>query len=101
MKNPNDMKSVWLTAFFKWDPRGPEYGFERLHLQHIWPSRAEALSHISFCDEAGWYEGVLIEERPMGWTLDRGERVWFIQEGAELKTISEPAWFKCIVNLVG
>lgn len=98
------METVFLTAFFRFDPRGSEYGFERISLQHIWKTEKDARDHISFCDEAGWYEGVLIEKHAIGWEyLYRHERkrVWLIQEGSELKEIEQPKFYNDCVSLIG
>ena len=60
-------ETVFLVAFFKFDNRGPEWGFKRIDLEVIFKTEQEALRNISFCDEAGWYEGALIEERMLGY----------------------------------
>lgn len=97
------VETVWLTAFFKFAKKGREYGFERLHLQHIWKTEEDARAHISFCDEAGWYEGVLIEERALGWNhFHTGKRIFMLQdELGNLDEFNEPEWFKNVVNLIG
>jgi len=95
------MEKIYLTAFFKFAKRGREFGFERMHLQHLWKTEQEARNHLSFCDEAGWYEGALIEERVFGWDLFKGKRVWFLQESdGSMKEIEEPEFYKNVVNIV-
>lgn len=97
-------KTVFLTAFFKFDKRGPEYGFERIQLEHINSTLQLAKDHMSFCDEAGWFEGALIEERE----LDDHQlncprnRIWLIQQSdGEMKEIEEPkVWHDCL-GLIG
>jgi len=97
------METIFLTAFFKFDKRGSRWGFDRMHLQHIWKTEEEARENISFCDEAGWYEGVLIEEREFGWRSFRpsGKRIWLLQqEDVSLKEISEPMYLSNIVGII-
>jgi len=95
--------TVFLVAFFKFQ-ENPEYGFKRLDLQHIFKSEYDARNDISFCDEAGWYEGVLIEERALGrrnWCF-RGKRVWMLQnEKGELDEFQEPEWYNHVINIIG
>jgi hypothetical protein len=97
-------ETLFLVAFFKFDNKGSAYGFERIHLQYIFKTEAAARDGISFCDEAGWYEGVLIEERAFGWedSLFRGKRVWLIQEkDGSMKEFDEPKDYKCVIHLIG
>lgn len=96
-------KTIFLVAFFKFDGRGPEYGTKRLHLDSIWNTEEEARK-FSFCDEAGWYEGVLIEERTFGYKdmFFRGKRVWLLMdETGKLNEIIQPSWFDNVLNLIG
>ena len=92
--------SVFLVAWFSF---GEANLFERLVLQHIFSSEEEALGKLSFCDEAGYYEGVLIEERAIGVTYQRGKRLWLLQNKSNgmLNHINEPERFKSITYLIG
>lgn len=98
-------ETIFLVAFFKFDDRGPEYGFERIDLQHIWKTEKEAREGLSFCDEAGWYEGALIEEVPFGWERplrSQRNRIWLIQQkDGEMKEVPEHKWYKDITRLIG
>jgi hypothetical protein len=98
------METIFLTAFFRFHDKGPEYGFKRLELQHIWKTEEDARSHLSFCDEAGWYTGALLEERSFGWRGDyrKMKRIWLIQqEDGTMKEIEEPKGYKNCINLIG
>ena len=96
-----DKESVYLVAFFKFKENA-EYGFTRMHLQHIFKTKEEAIAKMSFCDEAGWYEGVLIEERSLGDSWCKGQRIWFLQqEGGSLKEIPEPEFWNDVFNIIG
>ena len=96
-------ETIFLVAFFKFSSRGPEYGTERMDLQHIYKTEEDARNHLFFCDEAGWYEGALIEERAVGindWF--RGKRIWLIQlEDGSMKEAREHPWYNNVVNLIG
>jgi hypothetical protein len=108
-------KTLFLVGFFKFAKKGPEHGFERMHLHGIFETEQEAREQMSFCDEAGWYEGALIEERPLGHqhcVRKRHKRVWLLQEPEEvshqsgqcnqvMREIPEPEYYKGIVNLIG
>lgn len=97
------MKTVFLVGFFRFHDLGPEYGFERMDLHGIFETELEAREKMSFCDEAGWYEGALIEERAMGPQFGQGikYRVWMIhQPGGEMKEIPEPSGFKHCICLI-
>lgn len=100
-------RSIYFVGFFRFDARGPEWGFfKRIDLHAI----HETLGDISdlekanfyFDDEAGWYEGVLVEERFFGHQNHRkGYRRWYLQMGDRtLKEIVEPTQFSNIVNLI-
>jgi hypothetical protein len=96
------MKRVFLVAFFKFDRRVSEYGFERIYLQNIFETKKEAIENMSFCDEAGWYEGAVIEERELGTNMFKGKRVWLLQQpDGEMKQIEEPKWFNNTINIIG
>ena|ERR1035437_7231482 len=96
-------ESIFLVAFFKFKSEGPEYGFERINLQYIYKTEMAARK-ISFCDEAGWYEGALIEERQLaeyGYFF-KGKRVWFMQgDDGLLSDIKEPDYYQHTINLIG
>lgn len=96
-------ESLFLVAFFKFDEKGPEYGFKRMQLEYIWKTEEEARNGIGFCDEAGWFEGALIEERVYGWDhFKRGKRIWLIQQpDGEMKEIPEPPGYQNCVGLIG
>jgi hypothetical protein len=96
-------QSVFLLAFFKFYG-DPENGFKRIDLQGIFRTEKEAREQMSFCDEAGWYEGALIEERYFGHlnAPKNKYRIWLVQEkDGSMKEIKEPKWAKNIVNLIG
>jgi len=96
------MKSVFLVGFFKFDKRGQNYGFERMHLQTIWKTAEEAREKMSFCDEAGWYEGAVIEERQFGheWPKSKN-RIWLMmQEDGSMKQVDEPEGYGSIAFIV-
>jgi hypothetical protein len=95
--------TVFLVGFFKFDEKGPEYGFKRMDLWGIFKSEKEAREDMSFCDEAGWYEGALIEERAFGVQFGQGikHRIWLIQQpGGEMKEITEPDGYKNCICLI-
>jgi hypothetical protein len=99
----SDKDTVFLVAFFKFH-EDPRFGFERIHLQGVFKTEKEAREEFSFCDEAGWYEGVLIEELQWGcdFTKYPYNRIWFVQqEDGSLKEIPELEYFKNVVNLIG
>ena len=93
---------IYMIAFFKYDDRGPEYGFERVHLQTFYTSLKVAKASIgpSFCDEAGWYEGAFIEEKVEGNHFHRSKRVFYIQKENGLEEVPEPEYFHDIMNLI-
>ena len=104
MNSDKIKETIWLTAFFKFNESGCEYGFERINLQYISKTESDARNMISFCDEAGWYEGVLIEERTFDYEdmFFRGKRIWMIQDGnGDLNEIEEPTSFKNVIHLIG
>lgn len=98
-----DQETLFLVAFFKFTDEKRD-NFKRIHLHGLYKTEEEARK-ISFCDEAGWYEGILIEERGYGQDsviLKRGKRIWILQkEGGELYEIEEPKSWNCIVGLIG
>lgn len=95
---------IFLVAFFRFDDRGAEYCFERCHLQTFYITLRDAKKSIDyFCDEAGWYEGVLIEEREEGTPHFHGRRWFYIMipnTNGEMREIPEPESFKNICNLI-
>lgn len=94
-------ETLFLVGFFKLEEK-PEFGFKRLDLHGIFKTEKEALEDMSFCDEAGWYEGVLIEERRYGHQFFKGKRIWLRQlENGNMSEFSEPEWFRDVINLIG
>ncbi len=100
-------ESVFLVGFFRFDANGPAYGFKRMHLQGIFKTMEDALEKMSFCDEAGWYEGALIEERHFGnqfcHPVAPPNRKWLLQqrETGEMRETSESPAFSNVLNLIG
>lgn len=97
------METIFLVGFFRFSANGSEYGFKRMDLHGIFKTREDAINKMSFCDEAGYYEGVLIEERAFGTQHFRhGIRVWLLQDqNGLMQEIDEPKCYKNIVNLIG
>jgi hypothetical protein len=94
--------TIFLVGFFKFNKLN--YGFERIHLAGIFKTEQEAREQMSFCDEAGFYEGALIEERRFGNQefSHTKNRVWLIQQkDGSIKEIDESNEFKHIINLIG
>lgn len=97
-------ETLFLVGFFRFHEEGSKYGFERMHLHGIFKTEEEARKEMSFCDEAGWYEGALIEEREYGHQLNFfvGKRIWLLQENdGSMKEMEEPSYFNHVVNLIG
>jgi hypothetical protein len=97
-------ETIWLVACYKFkDDRA--YGFERIHLHWIFKTEelARRACEKCFCDEAGWYEGTLIEERSFGYGSSRNlKRIWYRQEDhGVMEEIEEPKGYKNICNLIG
>lgn len=99
-----DNEYLYLVAFFKFS-ENPEHGFKRIDLQGIFKTEEDAMEKMTFCDEAGWYEGVLIERRKWGnqnVSLATKYRFWFIEDDkGEMIEIEEPSTFKNCINLIG
>jgi len=97
-------ETIWLVAFylFKYYSRP---GFERIDLHWIFKTEepARRACEKSFCDEAGWYEGALIEERPFGYRLSKNlKRIWYRQDDhGVMEEIEEPKNYKNVSNLIG
>ena len=95
---------VYLVAYFKFDDRGAEYGFKRLHLQtvHIDWLEATTAATTYFCDEGGWYEGSLIEEREVDTNMFHGRRVFYRwnSDTNQMEEMPSPEFFKDVVNLI-
>lgn len=84
---------IFMTAYFK--------DIERMDPQTFYATLDQAKKSISnFCDEAGWYEGMLIEEKEEGNPLFRGKRVWYIQKNGKLEETPEPDYYKQVVNMI-
>ena len=97
----NITETIFLVAFFRFQD-DYNYGFKRIHLQCIFKTEEEARKRLSFCDEAGYYEGVLIEERRLGHEFFKGKRVWLMQQpDNSMLEIPEPSIFKHVINLIG
>ena len=96
--------SIFLVAYFKYDKRGPEHGFDRMHLQTFWSKLEDAkeFSQRYFCDEAGWYEGILIEERKEGQDTFKGIRIFMLRnQDITFYEVPEPEYTKNCINLIG
>lgn len=95
-------ETLYVVGFFRFRDGGKR-GFQRMDLHGIFKTEQEAREQMSFCDEAGWYEGALIEEREYGYQMGFiGKRIWMIQqEGGGMKEIAEPTYFKNVTGLVG
>jgi len=95
--------TVYFLAWFKFDDKGPEYGFKRCHLQTFYTTIENARAALrNFDDEAGWYHGVLIEEKKEGNPHYRGHREWYLQQpDGTLVDMPEPKAWNCIINFIG
>lgn len=94
---------IFMVAWFKYAHAGAEYGFERIHLQTFYTKLKDAEESISnFDNEAGWYEGVLIEEKEEGNPFFRGKRIFYLQDKStgELNIVPESEKLKCVINLI-
>ena len=90
--------NIFLVAFVKYSDTEL---FKRCNLQTFATSLEKAKEHKkNFCDEAGWYDGMLIEKMEEDNWL-RGTRVFFkLNENNELQEIEEPPMFNNVVNLI-
>lgn len=85
-----------------------EYGIpKRIDLRTIHSTFELALESAkdNFCDEAGWYDGFLIEEREEDTIFFKGKRVFYIYDKSVSgkyvwKEIPEPDWAKDCINLI-
>lgn len=94
---------IYLVAFFKFHSKDPHFGFERIHLQTFYSTleKAKKGCQVCFCDEAGFYEGAVIEERIEGGLYFRGIRVWYGQnKDGKLEEFPQPQTYDHILNLI-
>lgn len=94
---------VFLVVFFKFHEKGSDWGFERTHFETFSMDLelAKEWALGNFCDEAGWYEGVFIEEQEERNSVFKGKRVWFQLNRAKgaLEEIPEPKPFNNCIHL--
>ncbi len=95
---------IYLVAHFKSCSQDLEKAFKRCHLLTFYTSLEDAkLRAISgFSDEAGWYNGILIEEREEGNPFFHGQRVFYLFDfnTKKFNEIPEPDQFKDCLNLI-
>ena len=98
-------KRIYLIVDFKFMRRhGFEFLFKRVDLRTFHTDHDEAgrIAMSGFCDEAGWYDGVFIEEKEEGNIFFHGKRDFWVldHETGKLKAIPEPEILRDILNLV-
>jgi len=93
---------IYLVSYFKFS-KDPKKIFERIDFQ-TWHSTLELAreeSKRNFDDEAGWYEGILIEERKENTIFYRGLREFYIlNDKEEFELIPIPHSLKNQFNLI-
>ena len=74
----------------------------RIHLETFSDTLENAIKYTinNFTDEAGFYDGVLIEERSMEKPIYRGKRLWYKLSEGKLMEIEEPSEYKNVFNLI-
>jgi hypothetical protein len=96
--------NVFFVAFFKFNKGNPNLGAERMHFQTFFCNEDDAISFSksAFSDEAGYYQGVLIEEKQECNICFKGKRFWYIEDPASgsLVEMKEPARYSNMINLI-
>lgn len=93
---------IYMIAYVKLH-EDSGYGFKRIHFQTFFRNEKEAIDKAKkyFCDEAGFYEGILIEEKEEGNPFYHGKRHYFYwDQNRKMKKIKEPDYFKNVGNLI-
>ena len=92
---------IYLVAYFKFSSNNGFFERIDLHTWHSTLEEAREKSKLNFDDEAGWYDGILIEERKENTFSYQGLREFYIlNDKNEFELIPIPDVFKNFYNLI-
>jgi hypothetical protein len=95
---------VFFVAFFKFNEGNPDLGIKRMDFQTFFYNLEDAISfsNSNFSDEAGYYQGVLIEEKQECDICFKGKRFWYIEdlESGSIVEMKEPDCYSNMINLI-